>query len=151
MGATNSKYVLTSGDTLGVSATESTSLTPSPTYTDLSNVAKQVNWQGGQATEIDVTTFASVGKETAQGLPDYGSWTISGNWVESHAGCTVLRTAQADAKLRAFKLAHLDGSAVEVLGTVTQISVDNALNAAAGGSITVRLSGAPKFTAPTGS
>lgn len=150
MATNNSKYVLTNGDTLGVTTAETTDLTTTPTYVDLSNVAKQVNWQGGQATEIDVTTFASVGKETAQGLPDYGSWTISGNWVESHTGCAVLRAAQGDAKLRAFKLAHKDGSGVEVLGMVTQISVDNALNAAAGGSITVRLSGAPKFTPATG-
>lgn len=149
MSTINSKYTLTKGDTFGVSATPTADLTTAPTYTDLSNIIKEVQWQQGARSDIDVTTFASNGPEFVPGTRAQDGMTLTGNWVESHAGAALLRDSYDNAAVYAFKLAHADGSAVEVLGYVSQLQVTDGLNNVRAGTITLKLTGSPKFTPVT--
>ena len=145
------KYTPTKGITVGISSTSTSDLSKKPTYIDLSTTVKQINQQGGQATEIDVTTFASAAKETITGLADYGTWALTMNWVENDAGDKLLRAAQETANPYAFKLARSDGSSVETIAYVTQISVDDNINGVSSGTVNLRLSGKPTIkTSATG-
>lgn len=152
-----SKYTLTKGDTFGVSSTPTDDLTTSPTYTNLSDIIKEVQWQQGARSDIDVTTFASPNPEYVPGTRAQDSMNLTGNWVESHAGATLLRSSYDDGTIYAFKLAHDDaitpitgtGSSVEVLGYVSQLQITDGLNGIRTATINLKLTGAPKFTAAT--
>lgn len=157
MSTITSKYTLTKGDTFGVSSAPTTDLTTSPAYTALSDLIKQVQWQQGARSDIDVTTFASPDPEYVPGIRAQDGMTLTGNWVESHAGATLLRDSYTNAVMYAFKLAHADaitpgtgtGSFVEVIGYVSQIQISDALNGIRTATINLKLTGAPKFTAAT--
>lgn len=151
MPSNNSKYTKTQGLTVQISDASVASLPadPAPTYIDLSTTIKQVNQQGGQSADIDVTTFASVAKETASGLSDPGTWAMTGNWVAGDAGQALLYTAKDSADPYAFKITYPNGDMVEAIGYVTQISADSAVNGVVNGTFNLRISGKPVITPAT--
>lgn len=150
MASNNAKYTKTQGLTIQISNASVASLpaVPAPTYVDLSTTIKQVNQQGGQSTDIDVSVFASEEKETATGLPDPGTWALSGNWKAGDAGQQKLYEARASADPYAFKITYPDTTTVEAIGYVTQISADSAVNGVVNGSFNLRMSGKPIITPP---
>lgn len=138
-----SEVVLVQGLTLQVSTTAEDSVDPSPlpALASLDCVGREINYQGGQATEIDVTTFCSTAKEFRLGLEDAGNFTISGHWVQGNAAIAVLRAAAADKLARLFIVTFENGDQFRATGYVSQRSFTASVDSVVTGSWTIRLSG----------
>ena len=75
-----SKYELTQGTKLSVSkaaATEANAATA--VWLDLGGTVTEFSYNGGQKSDIEVTTLASTEQEMTNGLPAPGEITLSGN------------------------------------------------------------------------
>lgn len=139
-----SSVVLVQGTQLQISTTAVTELNPSPapTMVSMDCTAREINYQGGTAAEIDVTTFCSTAKEFRLGLEDPGQFTINGHWVMTDAAQAVLRTAASDKLTRLFTVVFEDGSSFSVLGFVASRSFSAAVDGVVTGTFTIRLTGA---------
>lgn len=139
-----SQVVLVQGTQLQISATAVEELNPSPmpALVTLDCTAREINYQGGTAAEIDVTTFCSMAKEFRLGLEDPGQMTFNGHWVMTDAAQAVLRTAASDKATRLFIVTFEDGSVFKVLGFVASRSFSAAVDGVVTGSFVIRLSGA---------
>lgn len=139
-----SEVVLVQGLTIGVSSAAQTELSPSPepVLQMLDCVGRELSYQGGQATENDVTTFCSTAKEFRLGLEDSGNFTISGHWVQGNAAIAVLRTAAADKLARLFVVEFENGDQFRFLAYVAQRSWTAAVDGVVTGVWNLRLTGA---------
>lgn len=143
----SSKVVYVQGSSLKISkeVAESTDAT-SLTFESLDCVGRQVQWQGGQATENDVTTFCSTAKEFRLGLSDSGTLTVSGHWVTADAAQKAIKAADKDKKPRLIVLTFSDGSTFSSLALVQQRSFDGSVDGVWTGSFNFRLTGEVKET-----
>lgn len=144
MAKTKAQFTKTQGTKLQVSKviTEDISTVAADGWANLAVTIKQPQFQGGQNDEIDVTTLISDAKEVTSGLPDNGTFNMSGNWKIADEAQTVLRTARDDGEPRAFKVEFKDGSKMAFLGLVTQYTWDAAPNGVVNGTFNVRITGA---------
>lgn len=103
----------------------------------------------GQASEIDITTLASTARESMQGLRDFGSITV--NFVRRNAddvGQAELASMLEAQATREFVIT-LPVSTMNVLtfqGYVTTLPLDISVDAAVGGSATIRVTGPVEFS-----
>jgi hypothetical protein len=111
-------------------------------YVALNTVIKDIDLQDGQTDENEVTTFASDVKEYEGGLSDSANVTLSGNWAQSAPAHISLMKAKADAKLRAFRIKHKDGSTGKFLAFVKQYTYKAAAGGTLAATFSVRVSGA---------
>lgn len=98
----------------------------------------------GQASDIDVTDFASVAKEFRAGLVDYGSFQIQVQWREllGDVGQDALRASQlAAGPSSVFKLTFKDGKYIQFNAYVKQFSISGQVDGIVEGSVTMKISG----------
>lgn len=148
-----SQVVLVQGLTLQISVDPVNELNPSPLpqFASLDCVGRELQYQGGTATENDVTTFCSTAKEFRLGLEDSGTMTLTGHWVQGTPGHTVIRTAAADKQPRLIRVTFEDGSVFQALALVSQRSFSAAVDGVVTGTFNFRLTGDTLEIDPSGS
>ncbi len=138
-----SEVLLVQGLSISISNTEVTELAPSPTPASaiLDCIGREIQYQGGTSTEIDVTSFCSTAKEFRLGLEDSGTMTVTGHWKQGNAAHGVLRTAASDKLRRLISVTFEDGSVFVALGFVSQRSWSAAVDGVVSASYSFRLTG----------
>jgi hypothetical protein len=129
------------GTAIRISTSTVAVLTGSPTFASLDCISRDINYQSGSSTEIDVTSICSTSREFRLGLPDAGTLSISGYWKQGTAGHTEFREAYNDKNTRLFEIEFEDGSTFRALGFVQQRSFTAAVDGVVNASYTVRLTG----------
>ncbi|ATH99541.1 phage tail protein [Alcaligenes faecalis] len=148
----SSKVILVQGSSLQISKEEATSTSPTGlTFDSLDCVGRQIQWQGGQATENDVTTLCSTAKEFRLGLTDAGTMTVTGHWVSSDDAQKTIKAADRDKKPRLIELTFSDGSKFASLALVQQRSFDGSVDGVWSGTFSFRLTGEPLESEPPAS
>lgn len=145
-----SEVVLVQGISVKVSVGEVTTLTPSPTptFATLDCIGREISFQGGTASENDVTTLCSTAKEFRLGLQDSGTMSVNGHWVQGHEAHNEIRTAAADKKTRLIQVTFSDGSIFKALALVSQRSWSAAVDGVVTASYSFRLTGDTAETDP---
>jgi len=139
-----SKVLLVQGTSLQISTNEATSTGDSGlTFETLDCTSREMQWQGGQATENDTTTLCSTAKEFRLGLPDSGTMSVAGHWVISDDGQAVIKAADKDKKPRLIKVTFEDGSVFASLAIVSQRSWSAAVDGVVSATFNFRLTGEP--------
>jgi hypothetical protein len=138
-----SEVLLVQGISIRISTAASTDLTPSPypTSATLDCIAREITFQGGTATEIDVTSFCSTAKEFRLGLQDSGTMSVTGYWKQGHAAHTVIRAAAADKLTRLIEVEFVDGTIFRALALVSQRSFSAAVDGVVSATYSFRLTG----------
>lgn len=145
-----SQVVLVQGLAIQISDTPETDLNPSPApaFASLDCVGREIQYQGGTATEIDVTTFCSTAKEFRLGLEDSGSMTVTGHWVQGNPAHTVIREAALDKLTRLIQVTFEDGSIFKALALVSQRSWSASVDGVVTATFNFRLTGATEEIDP---
>lgn len=140
--AAQSQYTRGAKTQIRISETASSDpAAPALVYANLWATLNQAAMQGGSKEETDVTTFASDGVETALGLKDGGSVTLSGFLKIGDAAQDNLRAADTDGENRVFEMEFKDGTGVRFVAGVSQLSWDNAVKGVISCTFTLRVSG----------
>jgi len=147
----SSQAQLVQGSTLKIStaAVESLTSPATPLMADLSCLTREVNVQGGQATDIDTTALCSVAKETMLGLVDNGTVSINGYFKIGDAGHEALKAAAADKALRLLRIDFPNGSSWAGTVRVQQKTFALAVDGVVSASYNLRISGPTAESAPT--
>ncbi|OUL98551.1 phage tail tube protein [Variovorax sp. JS1663] len=145
-----SEVLLVQGLSIRISNNEVTELSqsPSPASAVLDCIGREIQYQGGTATENDVTTFCSTAKEFRLGLEDSGTMTVTGHWKQGNAAHNVIRTAAADKKTRLVEVDFEDGSIFRTLALVAQRSWSAAVDGVVTATYNFRLTGATEEVDP---
>lgn len=138
-----SEVLLVQGTSIRISTTAVSELAPSPlpTFATLDCISREIQYQGGTATENDTTTICSTAKEFRLGLSDSGTISVSGHWKQGHPAHTVIRTAEADKRTRLIVVQFEDGSTFSCLAFVSQRSWSAAVDGVVTASYNFRLTG----------
>jgi len=138
-----SEVVLVQGTSIKISVATVAELAPSPTptFATLDCISREIQYQGGTATENDVTTICSTAKEFRLGLEDSGTMSVSGHWVQGNAAHTVIRTAAADKQTRLIVVEFEDGSTFSALALVSQRSWSASVDGVVSATYNFRLTG----------
>lgn len=146
-----SDVLLVQGTSIRISTTEVTAISDSPTpqFATLDCIGREIQYQSGQAAEIDVTTICSSAKEFRLGLEDPGTMSLSGHWKQGHPGHNAIRTAASDKKTRLIEVTFEDGSIFRALALVSQRSWSAAVDGVVTSQINFRLTGATEEVDPT--
>jgi predicted secreted protein len=146
-----SEVLLVQGLSIEISTTETTVLAPSPlpTFALLDCIGREIQYQGGTATEVDVTTFCSTAKEFRLGLEDSGTMTVNGHWKIGNAAHDAIRTAAGDKLTRLIRVTFEDGSMFSCLAFVSQRSFSAAVDGVVTATYNFRLTGATAEADPT--
>lgn len=112
------------------------------TFTAIANF-KGFSGFDGQASEVDVTNFASTGKEFLLGLVDGGSLKCDLDIDNGDAGQIACHAAQNSSAIKSFKLILPTGATPTYSFTafVKQFTTQGAVDAAVKGSLSLRISG----------
>lgn len=139
----SSQVVLVQGTSIKISEQEVTELSPSPepAFATLDCIAREIQYQGGTAAEIDVTTICSTAMEFRLGLEDSGTMSVTGHWVQGHPAHTVIREAALDKKTRLIDVEFEDGSIFRALALVSQRSFSAPVNGVVTATFNFRLTG----------
>jgi hypothetical protein len=116
------------------------------------NLCEAKTFQGfdGQASEIDVTTMCSVAKEYRQGLQDFGSFSFESNYVPDDAGTLKLQAAKTAGTAIWFRITLPNNLGFWVFKAfVKQMTFSGGVDTALSTSVSLRITGAPTFVAPT--
>lgn len=145
-----SEVLLVQGLSIRISNNEVTELSqsPSPASASLDCIGREIQYQGGTATEIDVTTFCSTAKEFRLGLEDSGNMTVTGHWKQGNAAHAVIRQAAADKLARLIEVEFEDGSIFRCLAFVSQRSWSAAVDGVVTATFNFRLTGATEEIDP---
>jgi len=146
----SSQVVLVQGTSIKISQAAQTEVAPSPTpaFASLDCIGKEIQYQGGTATEIDVTTLCSTAKEFRLGLEDSGTMSVTGHWVQGNPAHTVIREAAADKQTRLIVVEFEDGSTFSCLALVSQRSWSASVDGVVTATFNFRLTGATAETDP---
>jgi hypothetical protein len=112
------------------------------TNTDITiGEVRGINFDGGSATEIDTTNFASTVKEFRPGLQDSGSATVDVNFDPDDSGQDELDAIRLAQETREFKLTFPEGTDKVLTFTayVNSFGVDAPVDGIAQGSVSLRL------------
>lgn len=147
-----SEVLLVQGTSISISTGEVTELSPSPTPASvlLDCIGREITYQGGASTEIDVTTLCSTAKEFRLGLEDSGTLSVSGHWKQGNAAHAVLRTAAGDKLQRLIIVTFVDGSTFSCLAFVTQRGFSAAVDGVVTATYSFRLTGDTLEVDPSG-
>lgn len=80
-----------------------TSTTTTMAWVAVGNI-KEFSGFDGSAAEIDKTNLTSTAKELFQGLPDWGNFSIQGDWDAGDAGQAALRAAYVARTAQSFQI-----------------------------------------------
>lgn len=146
-----SQVLQVQGTSIRISLTEVVAIgdSPSPAFATLDCIGREIQYQGGQSTEIDVTTICSSAKEFRLGLDDPGTMSLSGHWKQGNAGHNAIRTASTDKKTRLIEVTFEDGSIFRALAIVSQRSFAAAVDGVVTAQYNFRLTGATEEVDPT--
>ena len=138
-----SEVLLVQGTSIKISVAAQTELAPSPTptFATLDCISREIQWQGGTATENDTTTICSTAKEFRLGLKDSGTMSVSGHWKQGHPAHTAIRTADADKQTRLIVVEFEDGSTFSALALISQRSWSAAVDGVVSATYNFRLTG----------
>ena len=138
-----SEVLLVQGTSIKISVATTSELAPSPTptFATLDCLSREIQWQGGTASENDVTTICSTAKEFRLGLKDSGTMSVSGHWKQGHPAHTVIRTADADKQTRLIVVEFEDGSTFSALALISQRSWSAAVDGIVSATYNFRLTG----------
>lgn len=139
---TTNTFALSNTNGLAYSAYTSGGTATPTTWTACGNV-RSFDGLDGQSSEIDITNFASTGKEFLLGLYDGGSIKLDIQLDNGDAGQQALRLALQGGTKKHFKLTLPSGTTPNFTfdGFVKQFTVQGGVDAAVSGSVTVRISG----------
>lgn len=135
--------ILTQGTTISVKNAAGTTAIP------IGGVMSITGIGSGSATEIEDTTLASVAKEFRQGLRDFGSFNIElRRRNEDDLGQAELYSMYALQATREFviTLPSSTDNVITLQGFVTQMTTEIAVDGIVGGTVTVRVTGAPAYS-----
>lgn len=146
----SSEVLLVQGLSISISNTEVTELNPSPTPASatLDCIGREIQYQGGTATEVDVTTFCSTAKEFRLGLEDSGTMSVTGHWKQGNAAHGVIRTAATDKQTRLITVTFEDGSIFKCLAFVAQRSFSAAVDGVVTATYQFRITGSTSEVDP---
>lgn len=148
--AEKSKRIKAQGTKVEVSKTVSTDLDDKTlVFVDLNTTGKTIQWQGGQSSEIDVTTLASEEKEFELGLPDPGEFSVDGNYSSDDEGQLALRAARGTGEKRVFRVTFRNGAQFLFVGMVRQYTWSAGVDGIVTSTYSVRVSGSPKEVPPS--
>lgn len=148
--AEKSKRIKAQGTKVEVSKTVSTDLDDKTlVFVDLNTTGKTIQWQGGQSSEIDVTTLASEEKEFELGLPDPGEFSVDGNYSSDDEGQLALRVARGTGEKRVFRVTFRNGAQFLFVGMVRQYTWSAGVDGIVTSTYSVRVSGSPKEVPPS--
>ena len=99
--------------------------------------------------EIDVSTLASITKETISGLPSEATVSMNVNFVVGNAGQKRLRQSYDSGENYAFQIKYGDGSSIDWIARVTSYEFKGAKNGIVTGSFSFKVKGKFQFTEPT--
>lgn len=147
-----SQVLLVQGTSIKISTTEVTTIPPNPTpqYATLDCIGREITYQSGSATEIDVTTLCSTAKEFRLGLVDPGTLSVTGHWKQGHAAHTAIRTAAVDKLSRLIQVTFSDYSTFSALAFVQQRSFSAAVDGVVTATYNFRLTGVTVEDDPSG-
>lgn len=146
-----SEVLLVQGTSIKISVAAVSELNPSPTpaMATLDCIGREIQYQGGTATEIDVTTLCSTAKEFRLGLEDSGTMTVTGHWKQGNPAHAVIRTAASDKQTRLIEVTFEDGSIFKALAFVSQRSWSAGVDGVVTATYNFRLTGATEEIDPT--
>lgn len=146
-----SEVLLVQGTSIKISVAAVSELNPSPTpvFATLDCIGREIQYQGGTATEIDVTTLCSTAKEFRLGLEDSGTMTVTGHWKQGNPAHAVIRAAASDKQTRLIEVTFEDGSIFKALAFVSQRSWSAAVDGVVTATYNFRLTGATEEIDPT--
>lgn len=134
--------VLAQGTDIEISTTEQTDVASNlALYTSLNCITKEIQYQGGTATEIDTTTLCSTAREFRIGLQDPGTMTINGHWAQGDAGHEALRAAAEASTTRLIRITFPDGSTFKAIALVRQRSFTVPTDGVVTATYSLRLTG----------
>jgi len=136
-----SKYELTKGTKIDVSAAAVTSLEDTISWLSLACTGKEISFQSGQKSDIDVTTFCSEEQEMDDGLAAQAEFSLNGNWKPEDEGQASLLAANADSSLRAIRITFKSGRTRSFLAKVRQYNYSGSVNGAWSGGFNFRVKG----------
>lgn len=139
----SSEVLLVQGTSIKISTSSVSELSPSPepTFATLDCISREIQYQGGTATENDVTTICSTAKEFRLGLEDSGNLTVSGHWKQGNAAHDAIRAAASDKLTRLIIVIFDDGSIFKCLAFAAQRSWAAAVDGVVTANYSFRLTG----------
>ena len=142
MTETQSEYTRTRGAGISVGKDPSTKFITSNTPTlPLECTVTDYSFTAPEGEEIDVSTLASQSKETINGLPAEGTFTLNVNFVTGNAGQKILRKSYNTGDNYPFKLQREDGSSVDWIARGTSYEFKGAKNNIETGSFSLKVKG----------
>lgn len=128
----------------GINSTDFTSYSSGGTFTPTQvTVGNMVSYNqgGGQASDIDVTNFASEAKEFLTGLQDNGQLSFNLHVKSTDQGQQALLSSRAGSLLVAHELTRRDSTKLTFNATCKEFSEQGAVDQAVQASVTCRISG----------
>jgi hypothetical protein len=146
-----SEVLLVQGTSIRITTNAQTTIPPvAPSYATLDCIGREITYQSGSATEIDVTTLCSTAKEFRLGLVDPGTMTVTGHWKQGNAAHTAIRNAAVDKLSRMIEVTFDDGSTFKALAFVQQRSFSAAVDGVVTATYNFRLTGTTVEDDPSG-
>lgn len=109
----------------------------------------EISYQGGQKTDIDVTSLCSTAQEVTNGLAAPAEVTLSRNWAPEDAMLAELEKAYTNNELRAYRVQFASGNGFKFLAQIRQNSWSVATAGKVSASYTLRLRGEAQRLATT--
>lgn len=117
------------------------------TFLDLSCTIKEIQFTGGQKTDIDYTTLCSDEQENFNGLPAPSEISLSGNFYKNPAQ-DALRDAYDNDTRYAFQVIYPSGNGFQFLAEIRQHTWSVSTNSAVTSTFSLRLKGKPTIITP---
>jgi len=141
----SSKFEKTQGTKLSVSQEPAEVINPlDAVWIEGSCATKEINFTGGQKSDIDVTSLCSTEQEMVNGLAAPAELTLSRNWAADDPILEILEDAYNSDERHAFKVTFPSGNGYAFLAEVRQNSWSAATAGVVGASYTLRLKGKPQ-------
>ncbi|MDE9447930.1 phage tail tube protein [Xenorhabdus bovienii] len=138
------KYEKTLATSLSVSAEAANDATSTLIkWVAIDTSVKEINYTGGQKSDIEVTTLGSREQEMINGLAAPAEITLSGHWTADEKGQDILRLAYSTDQAYAFRVQFPSGAGYVFLAEVRQESWQAAANGIVSASFTLRMKGRP--------
>lgn len=139
--AINNPTVITSGN--AITAAMVTAITKAGTWLDGSCATSEISFQGGQKTDVDVTSLCSDVQESFNGLAAPAELTLTRNWAENDPMLAELEDADAADEPRGYAVIFPSGNGFIFVAEIRQNSWSVATAGKVSASYTLRLRGKP--------
>jgi len=139
-----SEVLLVQGTHIDISTAEVTDIDAvleSAAFARLDCILREIQYQGGTASENDVTTICSTAKEFRLGLEDSGTMSVNGHWMQGNAAHEVIKAAGKDKKTRLIEVTFENGSKFRALALVSQRSWSAGVDGIVSATYNFRLTG----------